>query len=277
MTPTKFVTIPNGYDGAEWETMSAHDVDASAASAGKFVITYAGNFYHKRSPLPLFRGLRTLMDSGDIAAERIQVDLIGHCAVAEGTRVTEMVAQCGLSGCVNVTGPLSRAETLRRVARSNLLLLLAEGLTSQIPGKTYEYLRAGPPILALTADGAVAELLRRTGGAWIIEPANAPGLAAALLEAYRCWQSGARGPRPDPAVVEGFDRRVLAGRFAAVLDARIAGVAPGRLGKTTVSPTVDADVPRGHTRYEGPPAEGHGGRDRAILVSDDGGRAHHSE
>lgn len=222
--PAKIITIPNGYDGAEWEPVSTDGDGASPATADKFVITYAGSLYHLRNPLPLFRALRSLIDSGRIAAERIQVDLIGECEMAEEVSVAKMAAGYGLRGCVNKTGVLSREETLRRVARSNLLLLLAESSVHQIPGKTYEYLKAGRPILALASSGAVMDLLRRTGGAWIVSPADERGLATALLEAYRGWSDGTGGPRPDPLVVAGFDRRLLAGRFAAVFDASVFSV-----------------------------------------------------
>lgn len=246
--PVKFITIPNGYDGAEWEAVSAHSDRASPATADKFVITYAGSLYFVRSPLPLFRALRSLIDSGKIEAERIQVDLIGQCEVAEGTRVAEMAARCGLSGCVNITGVLSRGETLRRVARSSLLLLLAEAPTPSIPGKTYEYLRAGRPILALTSSSAVADLLRRTGGAWIVGPTDEPGLAAALLEAYRSWRDGTGWPRPDPLVVAGFDRRLLAGQFGTVFDASVANIPPTRLrrwpSRETRLPSIRANTRR---------------------------------
>ena len=218
----KFVTIPNGFDSLEWVRVDEETRRSQPARKDTFVITYAGTLYHRRSPLPLLRALRSLIDSGDVLPERVRVDLLGHCDVADGTDVTAMAAACGLTGCVKVTGPLGRAEALRRVAQSDLLLLLAEGLTLQIPGKTYEYLRAGRPILALTSEGAVADLLRLTGGAWVVDPADHTKVTAAVREAYRLWRNGRPGPGPDPRVVAGFDRRVLAGGFAGLFNRALA-------------------------------------------------------
>ncbi|MBI4271485.1 MAG: glycosyltransferase [Candidatus Rokubacteria bacterium] len=218
LPPGKFVTIPNGFDGGEWETLVGETDRSHSVSRDTFVISYAGNLYHRRSPLPLFRALGSLIHAGEIARERVRVDLIGHCDVAEGARVAETAAACGLAGCVNVTGPLSRAEALRRVARSDLLLLLAEGLMFQIPGKTYEYLRAGRPILALTSEGAVADLLRRAGGAWVVDPADEAAVRGALRDAYCSWKDGLEPPGPDPDLVAAFDRRVLVGRLARLFE-----------------------------------------------------------
>lgn len=211
--PDKFVTIPNGFDGAEWEALRGSGFRPLRNE--RFVITYAGSFYHRRSPLPLFRALRSLINAREVAPERIRVDLIGH---SDAAGVTEMAADSGVAECVQITGPLNRPEALRQVAQSDLLLLLAEGLTFQVPGKTYEYLRAGRPILALTSQGAVADLLRRTGGAWVVDPADESGVRAAVGDAYRRWRDGLEEPRPDPDVVAGFDRRLLAGRLAEAFD-----------------------------------------------------------
>lgn len=230
----KFVTIPNGFDGAEWEDLAGED---DRHKADEFVITYAGTLYNRRSPVPVFRALKALIDAGEVVRGRLRVELLGRCDMAEGRRVSELAAACGLDGCVRLTGPLGRAETLRRMIRSDLLLLFAEGLTLQVPGKTYEYLRAGRPILALAPEGAVADLLRRTGGAWLVHPADEPGVTAALREAYCAWEEGRLLPQPDPGVVATYDRRVLAGRFAQLFDRRAAEVRPARV-LTTHPPTL---------------------------------------
>lgn len=219
--PGKFVSIPNGFDGLEWESVDADTADHPADT--QFVISYAGTLYNRRSPLPLFRALRRLIDAGEVAPERIRVDLFGRCDRVEDREVRELVEECGLVSQIRITGPLSRSEALRRMARSSLLLLLAEGLTQQVPGKTYEYIRAGRPILALAPDGAVAQLLRSTGGAWIADPADEAQVAAAIREAYQAWGCGRALPVPDRERVASFDRRLLAGRFAALFD-RTVGV-----------------------------------------------------
>ncbi len=216
----KFVTIPNGFDEAEWAAVAPR----GEVPVEKFTITYAGSLWQRRNPLPLFLALQTLAKTGEIDLAKVQVDLIGWCEEAEGQRVSAIAAECGLGRCVRLTGPLSRSVVLERLVRSDLLLLLAEGWTLQIPGKTYEYLRAGRPILALTTEGALADLLRRTGGGWVVDPADGPGIVAAVANAYRCWEQGG-SPVADQRLVKSFDRRVLAGRFADLFTLDISGVA----------------------------------------------------
>ena len=220
----KFVTVPNGFDEAEWEWAEPAKEVASPGRGDRFVISYAGQLYQARNPFPLFRALRALIEAGYVDAKRVQIELIGWCEMAEGRRVEEMAAECGIGDCVNLRGPRSRAETLQKLAGSDLLLLLAEGLTVQIPGKTYEYLRTGRPILALTSEGAVADLLRRAGGSWVVDPVDEKGMVAALREAYGLWEKGLPLPSADQAIVSGFDRRVLAGRIAELFERSVHSV-----------------------------------------------------
>jgi hypothetical protein len=224
----KFITIPNGYDEAEWSGPECRPFRSGPPDRRRFVITYTGSLYMGRSPRPLFRALRRLIDAGDLSRDELRVDLFGFCHMAGGPRISEMAAECGLAECVHVEPPLSRPEALRRMAASDLLLLLQESWSLQVPGKTYEYLRAGRPILALTSDGALADLLQRTGGAWVVEPVDEAGIAAAVREAYVAWKRGHPNPAADPALVAAFDRRLLTGQLAALFDADATAGSLGR-------------------------------------------------
>jgi hypothetical protein len=195
--------------------------EGAPSRGNQFVITYAGGLYAGRSPQLLFEAVRSLIDSGEVDRKDVQIELLGQCSMAGGSRVADLAAANGIADEVRLPGFLSRKETLRRVAASNLLLLLAEDWPYRIPAKTYEYLRAGRPILAITAEEALKDLLERTGGAWVVEPGDRAGIARAVRQAYRCWREGSEGPRPDPEVVSGLDRSLLAGRLAEVLESTL--------------------------------------------------------
>lgn len=218
----KFITIYNGYDGAEWPSTDelAQKPLKNREDEKKLLITYAGKLYHKRSPLALFRVLRSMIESGEVSPDEVQVDLVGWCERSEGRSVADLVQEYKLGDCVKLVGSVSRAETIVRLSRSDLLLLLAEELTLQIPGKTFEYLRAGQPILTLTSAGSVANLMKQVGGGWVVEPGDDAGIRSALQERLAQWRAGNPGPRPDRALVESFDRRALTGRLAELFEAR---------------------------------------------------------
>lgn len=51
-----------------------------------------------------------------------------------------------------------------------------------IPGKTYEYLASGRPILAALPDGDARDLLGTAADVWLCRPVDVEGMAAALVE-----------------------------------------------------------------------------------------------
>ena len=224
MPASKFAVVMNGFDGLEWQEV-IESIPPGAPGEGyavnaprKFRITYAGNLYMKRNPAPLFRALRALIDSGEIGRDEASVELIGSCESSEGRGMADIISEAGIEECVEMRGRLSHSETLRRLLQSDLLLLLSEKQLIEIPGKTFEYLKTRRPILALTYEGAVASLLRRTGGAWVVSPDDQQGVINAVRECYRLWKCGLPGPAPDPLIVESFDRRRTTARIAELLD-----------------------------------------------------------
>ncbi len=221
MPASKFAVVMNGFDGLEWQEAIESLSQSEKSAAGeqrKFRITYAGNLYMKRDPAPLFRALRALIDSGEMERDEARVEFIGWCESSEGQSMAERVSEAGLEGIVEMRGRLSHSETLRRLLQADLLLLLVEKQIIEIPGKTYEYLKTERPILALTPGGAVANLLRRTGGAWVVNPEDQQGVVNAVRERYQLWKRGLPGPRPDPLIVESFDRRKTTGQIAELLN-----------------------------------------------------------
>ena len=80
-----------------------------------------------------------------------------------------------------------------------------------VPGKTYEYLAARRPVVAMVASGEAADLLRE-GGARVFGPSQGPEALQVLLAAHQ----------PDlPAidrVLAQRSRKALAGELARVLD-----------------------------------------------------------
>jgi hypothetical protein len=125
----------------------------------------------------------------------------------------------GFTGIVTWTGPLSHAEARRAQREADLLLLWKphHGRT-MVPGKTYEYLDSGRPILALLPAGdEAAALVARAGGA-VVDPGDRAAIAAAIGARYDAWKETGRAPGTRPDWLDEFARPALAARLASVLD-----------------------------------------------------------
>src|SRR5262249_14531911 len=101
---------------------------------------------------------------------------------------------------------------------SDLLILLAPDQPYEIPGKAYEYLATGVDILALTQDGATADLMWKTGGGTVVEPENIGGIRKAVLERYGRWAANGSDDRREPGNAHMFERREVTRKLSPNLE-----------------------------------------------------------
>lgn len=207
--PTKFVTIPNGYDAGDFEVTDAPDVGT------KFIISYLGTFYLERNPENFLKALRRAILDGSIPAERVEVRFIGQVTEACNKPIHEILAAHEVSPFVKILGKVPYREALRQMQSADLLLLLAPNQGYQVPAKTFEYIGARKPILAITEDGATADLIKAAHAGLVAHQDDVDGIYEALKKMYeahcnsRCWYQGA-----DVTV---FERKSLTRQLAELL------------------------------------------------------------
>jgi hypothetical protein len=108
---------------------------------------------------------------------------------------------------------VSRSESLQEMVSASALLLVQPVTTVSVPGKAYEYLAAGRPVLALAEEGETADLVRASGIGVSIRPdAGGDAFEAALMKVI---EIASRSFRPPPPTL--YDGRVHAVTAAALL------------------------------------------------------------
>ena len=96
---------------------------------------------------------------------------------------------------------------------------LPEGTRATVvPGKTYEYLASGRPILAAVPDGDARDLLASAGTAFLSRPKDVEGMTRAIVQAYERWRLREPLPRPPAELLRRFEYRELACELASVFD-----------------------------------------------------------
>jgi hypothetical protein len=104
--------------------------------------------------------------------------------------------------------------------RSADVLLVQEFVgTMAIPGKVFEYLAAGRPILALVKEESdTAWLLRQTGSARIVGSEDLEPIIEVLVDLWRVWRRGQLQAQVDATWLAQFHRRELTRHLADLLD-----------------------------------------------------------
>jgi hypothetical protein len=84
-----------------------------------------------------------------------------------------------------------------------------------VPGKTYEYLASGKPILACLPEGDARDLVKAAGAGPVADPTSVEQIVQGIVTLYEGWQAKKlRGAQPDDPTVARFDRRTLTSDLA---------------------------------------------------------------
>ena len=232
--------IPNGFDSADFAGPAPARDDAA------FRIVHAGYLHTglglrlreagrlrralggyepgldilTRSHVVLLRALARVLERAPEERRRIELHLAGRLSDADRAAIASEPEAAGL---VRAPGYLSHDETLRLVCSADLLFLPMHDLpagrrTRIVPGKTYEYVAAGRPLLAAVPDGDARDLLERAPAAVLCRPADEAGMAEAILAQLARSRAGEPAPQPDREFLARYERRRLTEQLAGVFD-----------------------------------------------------------
>lgn len=204
---SRVAVVTNGFDPADFSGLKSAEHDDT-------IITYLGSYYPGRQDLgTALRAIGSLAREG--ALPKLRLRFVGKMPGA----LHGVIVESGLGDAVEDTGFVSHEESLRYICGSTLLLLA--GVTSEgtnavrgvIPGKTFEYLGAGRPILFVShSDGDAAKLLSMFTSVKIVRPGDVEGARAAVLSLL------GQGAAAQPPLLQRYTTHSVTGDLARVLD-----------------------------------------------------------
>jgi glycosyltransferase involved in cell wall biosynthesis len=157
--PNNIFVIHNGYDSSDFQNVIKNKY---CEIPKKFIISYLGTFYMKRTPSTFFSALSELISNRKLTENDVEVRLIGNVHYVNEVKTEKIICDFALKKFVKVIGYVDYTTSLNYMKDSNLLLLMAPEQPFQIPAKTYEYMASGVPILALSEQGATSFLINDT-------------------------------------------------------------------------------------------------------------------
>jgi glycosyltransferase involved in cell wall biosynthesis len=214
LSPDKFQVIYNGYDESDFNNIRVEN------RSERFEIIHAGLVTPDfRNPLPLLEAAAGLISDGSLPREQVKITFLGGDWWVSSPEFTAEVKRLGLDGVVSVEGRVSHQDAIKRLAHAAALLLLqaSDDTRSLIPAKAFEYLRIGRPVLAMTLEGATADLLKDREHCFILDPADSVGLSNAVFSLYNLWREGGDVAAPRRNACQ-YERSHLTGQLADILD-----------------------------------------------------------
>ena len=206
----RVVHVPNG-----WEPMA--EPTPRRDPDDRFLVVFTGTIAQLPDTEVALEAVHELLARHPDARRRLRVELVGPYESGYEDRAVAL----GLTGIVRFTGPRPHQEVRGLQRRADLLLLWnphGPGYRTMVPGKLYEYLETGRPIVALLPESHEAAELARRGGATILPPGRREPLTDELERRYRAWREHGRAADEARPWLAEHARPVLAGRLAAVLN-----------------------------------------------------------
>ena len=202
--------LPNGYDSADFPTVQV-------MAKEHFTVTYTGSMYGKRNPETFFAAVSRLVEAGKVDAARIRLQFIGRF----GAEVRAMFDHPVLKDSIVVHDYMPHAASVRHLFQSDALLMVVDdfkGNEEIVPGKVYEYMGSGKPVITLAPEGAVTQVIEETASGRCARSQDIDGIADIFLDFYTQWDAGTLGTAQKRDMVEQYERREVARHLASLLD-----------------------------------------------------------
>ena len=182
--------IENGYDEALYESIVASHVRVPPASNGHVRLLHSGALYGQgRDPTSLIRAVELVHQRLSTQGRKVTLSFRG---ITPFTAQQGLITNAGAKPYVESLPRLSFRQAFAEMFTSTVLVLLQQELFDhQVPGKAYEYIASGRPIVAVTSEtGATADLLRRVGSTLVVPDGDVGAIAEAIERAIELPERG---------------------------------------------------------------------------------------
>jgi glycosyltransferase involved in cell wall biosynthesis len=202
----KLVVVRNGFfeeDFTAIEGLEPNDLDPAYFHLSHFGTIYPGNQGN------FFVALAELLGEHPELKGQIRLHLVGFPC----EDVLRYAQESELRDITKVHGFLPKREDTLQMMRSTDCLVVCWGRPDisqlAIAGKTYDYLRAGRPIIAVTGQGGgIEELVQQAQAGWVVPPHDTEGIKRVLRQIFSDLRKRRLHgpPRPDYVAQFRWDR-----------------------------------------------------------------------
>jgi len=182
-----------GYDEEVFQSYISKKPD------GPEVLLHAGNIYDHQNPKMFWPALRKEIENG----RNLKIVFVGTV----GPGIRQSIQEAGLSGRTEYKGFLPYKQVIEELGAASYLLVCASE-KRHVPGKLFEYLRTGKPIIAFGDDNLEVEKILHQANAGKIFP-----LTYGNADVFRQVSALV----PDPPEVQQYSRKSIAGKLAVIL------------------------------------------------------------
>lgn len=205
-TTTPIEIITNGYDIQK---------QASVVLDEKFSLSHIGSLLSQRNPKLLWQSLSELLKEIPGFSDNLELKLIGTIS----QDIINELSVYRLTDYTTIVGYVSHSVAVKHQQQSQVLLLIeinSAETKSIIPGKIFEYMVSGRPIVAIGPTGSdFAEIIETTQTGIFVDYSEKEKLKAAIKRYYEQFIAG--DLRNEAVGIEQYSRKYLTEKLAEII------------------------------------------------------------
>ena len=207
----KFHHVPNGYDASDFPNVSY-------VRNARFTVTYTGSMYGRRTPREFLQALDLLKSRSIISPDEVHLRFVGRF----GDEVHAMLDASSFAPSIERIAYVPHEESVGFLMRSEASLLIVDDAKESaeiVPGKVYEYLGVGRPVIAVSPRGsAIDRLLQQTQAGRSAPSDDCEGIASIIEDYFVRWKRGEEILSPNATEIQRYERRAAAHQLAHILN-----------------------------------------------------------
>jgi glycosyltransferase involved in cell wall biosynthesis len=182
--------LTNGFDEDDFKNLVVQ-------KNSRFIIRHAGIVNEKCDPRPFMLAVKELLSEHDAFKAVVQIDFVGE--VHPDFR-SFVVKDNALNAITTFTSTIPHKQLMKLYGEAAIFLLVLTGYKDGegfLPGKLFEYLATGLPILGVGPEqGDAASLLKSTGAGAMIDGEQRSAIKTYLVNAFEAWSKTEVPSRP---------------------------------------------------------------------------------
>jgi len=214
-----FHTITNGYDPEEYQTIKPF-----GSREGIIRFVYTGRLFKNRKGYELLEALGLFNQKFPEKKNLFKIEYYGGVSNEIHERMKMIIAAYGLQQNVDFHSDVSYSQSKAVQKGADILLLIVdtgETTSGVLPGKLFEYIAAGRPILCIAKDGAASEIINQGNLGWCVNPGDTASIAS-LFEKISEIDLDPFPEKIDIKYLSQFNRKLLAEKLSNILCSIIA-------------------------------------------------------
>lgn len=174
--------------------------------------------YKGRTTYYLFKAINILREKHPALFNKLKVILVG----IKDVELEKAIEENKLQQVVKLVGYVSHTISIQYLLQADGLFLPLHGLYKNarsliVPGKTYEYLASGKPILACLPEGDAKDFVQKANTGFFANPCNVAEIVDALITMMEAHDNY-KQIQPNKSFIVQFERKLLTEKLAHFLN-----------------------------------------------------------